>query len=431
MMIRLPRGPIALGTLRTSMVLGLRLLVQAGTLLLVARMLGPEEFGAFAGIAALAMLVGTLATFGTHLVLLAGISKDRTQRKQILSYALPTTLLCGVVLLSVFLLICELMLQTERVGWNVLLAIGVAEIFLIPMLGLVVAEFLAAENTARAQMLQILPLILRLMVALVVVGGELGEPLSIYAYGYCVVAAIALFAAINCMPRPWPHFAYWRWPTGQELYESASYAVLNVTAIGPSEFDKALAARLLPLPVAGLYAAAARVVGAVSLPVIALMLSALPRLFRDGGNGTYRSARLLWWIFWATVLYGTGLAFILWWGASSFVWLFGDVYHGVDEVIRWLCFAVPGMALRIAAGNVLMAVGKPWMRAGFEIAGVVVLAVAAFLYTSDHGAKGMSLALVCSEWVMALIGSWLVVSVHKKNGSQSFSMPVDVKKTSR
>ena len=64
------KGAIARSTIRTSFVLGLRLVVQAGTLLLVARMLGPEQYGAFAAIAALAVLMGTFATFGTHFVLL-------------------------------------------------------------------------------------------------------------------------------------------------------------------------------------------------------------------------------------------------------------------------------------------------------------------------------------------------------------------------
>lgn len=53
-------GPIARATIRTSFVLGLRLLVQAGTLLLVARMLGPADYGAFAAIAAALFGMATL-----------------------------------------------------------------------------------------------------------------------------------------------------------------------------------------------------------------------------------------------------------------------------------------------------------------------------------------------------------------------------------
>src|SRR5690348_9623034 len=99
------RGPIAQGTLRTSLVFGLRLVVQAGTLLLVARALGPDSFGAFAGVAALAVMLGTLATFGTHLLLLGEVSREPSRRTEILRHAVPLTLLCGGILLAVYLLI--------------------------------------------------------------------------------------------------------------------------------------------------------------------------------------------------------------------------------------------------------------------------------------------------------------------------------------
>ena len=92
-------GPIARATIRTSFVLGLRLIVQAGTLLLVARMLGPEQFGAFAGVAALAMLLGVLASFGTTWILLSELTNSLKQRSPVLAYALPTTLICGIFLL--------------------------------------------------------------------------------------------------------------------------------------------------------------------------------------------------------------------------------------------------------------------------------------------------------------------------------------------
>lgn len=54
-------GPITKSTIRTSFVLGIRLLIQTGTLLLVARLLGASNYGLFAGIAALAVLIGNSA----------------------------------------------------------------------------------------------------------------------------------------------------------------------------------------------------------------------------------------------------------------------------------------------------------------------------------------------------------------------------------
>ncbi|WP_293764265.1 MULTISPECIES: oligosaccharide flippase family protein [Stenotrophomonas] len=393
--------------------MSLRLLVQAGSLLLVARLLGPQQFGMFAGLAALAVLLGTLSTFGTHLVLLSEMSKDPLRRMQVLPYALPTTLLCGCVLLAVFLLIGAAALSGSGIGWRVLLAIGVAELLLQPLSALAVVELLAAERTARSQLLQTLPLALRLMVAGVVFVWQPPDALEVYGYGYCLATAIALAVVLGCTRDAWPQLRQWRPPTTQELRESASFAALNITAIGPAELDKALATRLLPLVAAGVYAAGARVVGAVTLPVVALMLSALPRLFREGQHQPQRAEHLLRWIFAATAMYGIVLALGMWWCAPLFVWLLGSQYVGVDEMIRWLCLAVPGLALRIAVGNALMALGRPWMRAGFEVVGVVVLSVAAIIMTAHWGARGMPLALACSEWVMALLGGALVIRVRR------------------
>ncbi len=372
-------------------------------------MLGPEQFGAFAGIAALAVLLGTLSTFGTHLVLLAAISKDPSRRVAVLSYALPTTLLCGGTLLIAFVLICTQLLRVSGVGWGMLLSLGVAEMLLMPLSALVVVEVLAAEHTARSQLLQTLPLALRLVAAALVGWLAPAEPLTVYGYGYCMATAIGLLVMLGCLPSRWPQPRLWRRPGGRELREAASYAALNITASGPAELDKTLAIKLLPLPAAGLYAAGARMVGAVTLPVVALMLSALPRLFREGQEQPQRAYQLLRWIFGATTLYGMGLAAALWCCAPLFVWLLGEKYQGVEEVIRWLCFAVPAMALRIAVGNALMALGKPWMRVGFEVAGLAVLSVAALLLTTHGGMHGLVLALVCSEWAMVLMGGWLIV----------------------
>lgn len=171
-------GRIAVSAIRTSAVLGLRLVVQAGSLLLVARLLEPQQFGAFAGVAALAVLLGTLATFGTHLVLIGEMAKDHARQVQVLAYAIPTTLVCGGILLVAFLSICALTLQGNGIGWQVLLAIGIAEMLLQPLSLLAVAKLLAVERTAQSQLLQTLPLLLRLVAACAVFALQPGDTLA-------------------------------------------------------------------------------------------------------------------------------------------------------------------------------------------------------------------------------------------------------------
>lgn len=406
-------GPIARGTLRTSFVLGLRLIVQAGTLLIVARMLGPDQFGAFAGVAALAVILGTLSTFGTHLVLLAEVSRKPKRRDEVLRYAVPSTLLCGGMLLAIFLLICTFVLRGTGIALDVLLALGVAELWLQPLFIMPAMEHLAMGRVARSQLLMTLPLALRLGAAVTVTLLPVADLLTTYSYGYLLATLIALLVATATMPGRWPSLPSWRLPTRRELADAAGYAALNITAAGPTELDKTLATKLLPLASAGMYAVGARVIGAATLPVIAMMLSALPRLFREGQAQPKRTTHLLRWIVGATLAYSIALAIVLSLAAPVFVWLFGPEYQGLQYTIHWLTFAVPGMALRISAGNVLMALGKPWMRVGFEVAGLLVLAVAAPVLTTSFGVVGMPIALGCSEWLMALLGGAMIITTSK------------------
>lgn len=419
------KGPIARGTLHTSLVLGLRLLVQAGTLLLVARLLGPSDYGAFAGVAALAVLMGTVSTFGMNLVLLGTVSRDASRRFQVMSYAVPATLLCGTLLLAVFLTICLTGLREADVPFHVLLVIGATEILLQPLFGLPACEQLGLGHTARSQLLSTLPLTLRLCAAAGILFIGTAQPLTIYAYGYFTASVLALAFVSRVMPGPWPRPGQWRLPDRAELREAAGYAALNVTTTSPGELDKTIATKLLPLAASGVYAVGARVIGAATLPVIAMILSALPRLFKDGYSDPERIIPLLRAIFSAALAYSTAVAAMLWFTAPVFTWLFGAKYHGIEHMLRILALVVPGMALRVSAGGVLMALGKPWMRAGYEAAGLAILVVTAGILVGIYGATGMPLALASAEWGMAMIGCLLTIRVVRSRCANNLATPDD------
>lgn len=408
------KGPIALGTIRTSFVLGLRLFIQAGTLLLVARMLGPEEFGAFAGIASLAVLLGALSTFGTNLILFGEISKESTKRNQVLSYAIPTTLLCGGLLFAVYMVIAFWLLPDDSLSLWVLFAIGIAEVLLQPLFGLMSTEHHALGRIASAQLMQNAPLALRLLIAAIIFSFELTPAMDIYA-GSCLVASIlALGIGALYLPDKWPFWNSWRLPKTVELRYAFGYAVINISKIGPAELDKTLAMKLLPLEAAGIYAAGARVVGAITLPITAMTLSALPRLFRESNIYTAGSGGLLRRMYVVSFIYSLMLVGVLWLTAMVLEAFFGDGYQGMGEVVRWLCLAIPGIALRLISGNALMAMDKPWLRFIFEFTGMLILVLACLSSVAVMGNIGFPIGVVIAEWSMAAIGFLFVHLVNSK-----------------
>ncbi|CAD9195825.1 MATE family efflux transporter [Acinetobacter bohemicus] len=399
-------GPIAKSTLSTSLVLGLRFFIQAGTLLLVARMLGPNQFAAFAGVAALAVLLGAFSTFGTHLVLLTEVSKDKTQRQQVLRYAVPTTLITGSLLFFVYIVVCILFFENVILPLSVIFCIGLTETILLPIFLLPAIEELALEKTARSQLLMIFPLALRILAVALVIFLAVKQPLVTFAWLYLISAVLALLCMKLYKPNAWLSLNQWQLANQQELKHSAGYATLALTAAGPSELDKMLAVKLLPLGMSGLYIAASRVIGAATLPVTALLLSALPRLFR--GHTESQSKRLNYWILGSVLIYGIVLAGILWLIAPWVEWLFGHKYLDMAEMLQWLCWVIPALALRISLANILMTMDKPWLRAGIEVLGILTLVIGAIIFYPLFGVVGMVLALALSEWGMVVAGCFSV-----------------------
>jgi O-antigen/teichoic acid export membrane protein len=398
---------IARNTLRTTLVLALRLAIQAGNLLAVTRLLGPGGFGAFAGMAALAIMLGALSSWGSHLVLLREMSRDAATSERVLPFALGATMACGSFLLLVFLVITKVFLPSANIELPVLLAVGVTELWLQPLLVIASIDLQADGKIASSQLLLTLPLTLRLAGTVLIMGNPPARPLGIYAIVYIAASVISLVIGVRNVVRPWPSPSRWRLPCGHEWKDACGFAALNLSAMGPTELDKTLALRLLPLPVAGVYAASARVVGALVLPVMALMLATLPRLFRDShGRG---AKTLLRGILASALIYGLSAAGLLLAGAQALEWMFGRRYDGMASILHWLAIAVPGMALRIAAGNALMSGNHPWLRAGTELLGLGILCTTAMLLVPINHQAGMPLALACSEWSMAIAGWFLVL----------------------
>lgn len=408
-------SPIARATLRTSAVLGLRMGVQAGTLLLIARLLGPEQFGSYAGLTAMAVLLGSFASFGTHLVLLGEVSKNPQKSHQVLAYAVPTTLLCGSVLFAIFLLLAQHVLNVSVIPLWAIACIGLTEILLLPLYTLPATEELALEKTARSQLLMLLPLVLRTLAAAAALWITPNHTMPVFMALYAASASVALMVMYLYKPNAWPAPCHWCAPKLSQLKNSAGYATLALTSLGPSELDKILASKLLSSGAAGIYAAASRVIGAATLPVIALMLSAMPRLFRHSAQAPAIAQRLNAIIFVATLLYGSILACMLWIAAPWVQWLFGPAYADLAQMLRWLCWAVPGMALRIAAGSILMTLERPWLRAGFETLGLVSLTISALVLYAQYGAIGIATALAISEWGMSAVGFFYIKIKKNEN----------------
>ena len=402
------RGDLARSSLQTSLLLGLRVVTQAVVLIMLTRLLGPQLFGNFASASSLAVVLGILPSLGSGYVMMASAPRNSAAVGEVWRYAWPLTALLGLLLLAAYLPVAHLIADASPLSWQVLCCLGAAELLATPFTMLLSFSLQANRRVPISQFVQWLPLALRLLAALPCFLLAQSARLPAYAVLQMLTSLIGLgigFVITNRVVN-----LHWRprLPNMTELGQGTSYAAMHLVAANPSELDKVLSVRLVDAHDAGIYAATARVMSALVMPVIAMLLAAQPRLFNHAHKPTDQGHRLIRII--ALIALGWGMLCWLLLSLCSPLLprLFGSRFAAMASLMPWLAVVAAPLSLRLAAGTVLVALGRPLERLGFELSGIGVLVAAMLLLGPMLGIRGLALALLTSETSMSLIGWWIV-----------------------
>jgi O-antigen/teichoic acid export membrane protein len=401
------KGKLARSSLQTSVLLSLRILTQATVLVLLTRLLGPRLYGSFAAVASLAVVLGLLPNLGAGFVMLARITRDDAGTADVWRYAWPMTVLLGLLLLLVYIVAAGCITRPS-LSIYILLSLGMSELLLTPFTMLLSFALQASDRVPLSQAVQWLPLGLRILAALPCFWFADAQRLSAYATLQLVAsmlgAGLGLWITHRYVKLDWRP----RCPTRQELREGASYAAMNLVAANPSELDKIIAVRAVGTHDAGVYAATSRVMASAVTPVLAMLLASQPRLFRHSHEPTREGHRLIYLILTLALAWGTVSGVMLTLCSPLLPWLFGESFAGTAKLMPWLAAVAPILSLRLAAGTILVARGRPGERIGFELCGVLTLIVSMLVLTPHFGIRGLAMALVIAELSMTMIGWWLV-----------------------
>lgn len=260
---------------------GLQLLMLA----LLARLLDPEEFGAFSSMFALGTLGAFVCLFGQHLLLMRMVASQPEDMARVphLGWYLRTGtgfILAGALLASGVLFVLGWGMQTSGRSYGIILVGGA--VFLFPM---ILAE--AAMNLARARgsfFLALLPrdIIWRALVIAIALALLVAAPVGWSGFQLMLICSAALMACLffqiwqtwklyvgNLPPRGSPDWRRWR---GQSLWLWLSSLAGNV----PGNLAVLIVSMVLTLEEVGIFFAATRLSMILSLPLNALNIAVAP-----------------------------------------------------------------------------------------------------------------------------------------------------------
>ncbi len=158
---------------------------------------------------------------------------------------------------------------------------------------------------------------------------------------------------------------------------------------------------------AGIYASAYRLTTIFALPIDALAMSSLPRIFRHDEDG-HASRRLIQRLLGVSAAYSLVAAAALYLSASIIPVLLGSSFKPAVASAQTLAWLLPAYAFRMLAGNILIGLDKKRLRLLIETGGIVMLCVLAYVLVPHYGLAGASYMIIATEAGLAVI-SWACI----------------------
>lgn len=393
-----------------------RLVMQALWLVLVARLLGADELGEFAGLVGLATTLGGFSGLGFGLVMFQDAVRDRTILGARWRSTMLVTGLSGIAL-SVAFVGAGAMLTASQPSLTALLAIALAELIAFPVTAAGAFAFAAHERMGWSAALPALMALARLA-ASTIVWFSFDQPTMLHvALAHSAASCgTALFsvAVVVALLKPAPGRTRIE---KRELSLGFRFCSVGAGTSALSSMDKAMALRWGGGEIAGLYSVVYRVSALFAMPIEVLTTSATPRLFRSSHAGDQERRLVDRLALWA-LAYSAIAATILWCLAPFAPLVFGHEFEGSVTPIRAMTLFIPLYGLRVLGGNILLARGLAALQAKLQAAGILAMLASGILLVPRFGLWGCVCAGITTEALLCLM-IWAAI----KRGKGSSSTP--------
>lgn len=370
-----------------------RLIFQLGAFILIARALGPHDFGMFASAQALALLIMPFVELGAYSL----VVQDATKQVP-LGRSLGNSLLLSATVLPLGVLICILVsLFLLNVPLKIVLLVALSEFVSNRLISIFSGINIAYRSLHRTAVLELCLGIARLITAVIVL--IQGLSLSQWLIANFLVGLVAGVSAIY-----WIMFTYNLRPTF-EFRESFSrvkagfaFSLGTASQYANNELDKLLLSRLGTLGDVGLYTSATRIIGVGYLPLNAYLASIYVRFFELGKEGIknivpYVSRRVLP----LTVGYGLVASSLLWLISPFVSHLLGNEYADAEKAIRIL-FVIPLIqSIYFPLGDALTGSGHQRIRVTLQLTALALNIIGNLFYIPIFGWIGAAYSTIFSQ----------------------------------
>ncbi|MBW3575160.1 MAG: oligosaccharide flippase family protein [Actinobacteria bacterium] len=378
------------------------------TFVLLARLLGPGDFGAYAGALALVLVVYPFANVGAGHLLVMRVARQPKIFRTAWSAAVSTTLVSGAACSALIVAVGSLLLP--RVPVEVVLLLAVSELVFAQAVELSGQAFQAHDDMRAATQVRTAAAVARVSVVVAftaIVDDHTVSGWSAFSLLASVVGATVAVALVHT--RLGARLRLVR-PSATDVRAGVPFALGLSSWQAKENIDQAMVLRAGFVADAGIYAAGYRIVSFAFLPIRAVITSTYPQFFREGerslGDAVRFARRLAVPTVAFSMLVGLGSMFVL----PLATHLLGDDFSGGASVVQALAFVPMLHVLQYLAGNSLTGSGYVRLRTALQLAAAGLNIALNLVLIPMFSWRGAVIATYAAEIVLS-ISLWAAVAL--------------------
>jgi O-antigen/teichoic acid export membrane protein len=368
---RVGQSALARNTLWMFLGQALRLVIQGGCFVVIARSLGASNYGAFIGAVSLVAIFSPFATLGFGNVLFKNVARDRSLFPQYWGNALLMSIVSGAMQLMVIAVIARFALPAS-IPTPLILLVAVSDVLATPVTDVACLAFQSLEQMRWTARINITLSVLRFLGAVTAVGIWVHPTALDWGVMYCAASCLcASFSIVVVSGR----FGRPRFDTAKivsELAEGFHFASGASAQTIYNDLDKTMLSRLSTLNATGIYAAAYRLIDVAFVPVRSLLGAAYPGYFRAGEQGIRSSVGYMKRLLPKAVAYALVVFVVLIVAAPLIPRILGPEYAQSVEALRWLALLPLMRTIHTFCGDALTTTGHQKLRMLFQVLVAVI-----------------------------------------------------------
>jgi O-antigen/teichoic acid export membrane protein len=365
LLVRMRTRGLLRDTTHLSIGQGFRLIIQAAYFVLIARSLGPDGYGAFVTVVAMAALLGPFSGLGTTNLFIKNVRSGKREASICWGNGILLTVLSGT-LLSCLGVGLSALLHLKTVPLMVAI-VCVADLVLLKVTELAAFGFAAMDQMKQTSIQSVVVSLLRLggIVVLVVIAHPV--TLDLWVFTYLLTTLLGTLYALVKAGQLWGGPVVDLRALREDATEGVFFSVAGSATTIYNDIDKIMLSRLADLAATGVYGAAYRVIDVTMTPVRSLAAAAYPHFFRKGVGGLAQTYPYALSLIAKTSIYGAFASAGLWLAAPILPHILGNQYQAVLPAVRWLALIPLLRCLHSFMADALSGAGLQRIRTGIQV----------------------------------------------------------------